>query len=189
MLFAGLAGRKSILIELACWLPSELSRKEGKAMAEKILVPMKQNDRVEEFIPYIENVARAGMKVVFMMPYPVGGLTWPIEEFGRKAILEGKRLASYYTWDTNLQKARDRISETLKVLPAKGIEVAADLYAGSMRSAVEDYMTKGDVHLILARARMDNWIGRLLNSTVSVFHSLKRSSVSPVMLINPRLVV
>lgn len=158
-------------------------------MAEKILVPMKQNDRAEEFIPYIENVARAGMKVIFMVPYPADGLAWSTEEFGRKAILEGKRLASYYTWDTNLQKAKDRISAALKVLSAKGIDVAVDLYAGSMRSAVEKYAGTGDVHLILARSRMDNWIGRLLNSTVSVFRSLKRSSVSPVMLINPRLVV
>ena len=158
-------------------------------MAEKILVPMKQNDRVEEFVPYIENVARAGMKVVFMVPYPVGGLTWPTEEFGRKAILAGKRLASYYTWDANLQKAKDRISAALEVLSAKGIDVAVDLYGGSMRSAVENSAAKGDVHLILARSRMDNWIGRLLGGTVSAFCSLKRSSVSPVMLINPRLVL
>jgi hypothetical protein len=158
-------------------------------MVEKILVPVKRNDRVEEFIPYIENIARPGMKVIFMVSYPVAGLIWSNEEFGHMGLIEGKRLVSYYTWDTNLQKARDRISEALKVLPAKGIEVAVELYAGSMRSAVEDHAAKGDVHLILARARMDNWIGRLLNSPVSVFHSLKRSSVSPVMLINPRLVV
>lgn len=150
---------------------------------------MKQNDRAEKFIPYIEKVARAGMKVVFMVPYPVDGLTWPTEEFGRKAITEGKRLASYYTWDTNLRKAKDRISAALKVLSANGIDVAVDLYAGNMRSAVEDYTAKGGVHLILARSRMDNWIGRLLTSTMSAFRSLKRSSISPVMLINPRLVV
>jgi hypothetical protein len=166
-----------------------VKRLEDEAMNKNILVPMKQNDRVEEFIPYIENVARAGMKVVFMVPYPVDGIAWPTEEFGHKAITEGKRLASYYTWDTALQKARDRISVALKALSPKGIEVAVDLYAGSMRSAVEDYTAKGGVHLILARSPMDNWIGRLLTGTMSAFRSLKRSSVSPVMLINPRLVV
>ncbi len=100
-------------------------------MNKKILVPMKRNDRVEDFIPYVENVARRGMKVVFLIPYPVAGLRWSTKELGHKAIMEGQRLARYYTWDANLKKAKDWISAALKVLPAKGIEVGVDLYAGS----------------------------------------------------------
>lgn len=152
-------------------------------MNRKILVPMKRQDRVEDFIPYIENVARPGMKVVFMVPYPVDALDWSTEEFGHKAIVEGKTLAGYYTWDANLKKAKDRISAALKILPAKGIEVGVDLYAGSTRSAVRDYAAKGDVHLIVTRAGIGDWIGRLLDATMSVF---KRPSFSPVLLINPR---
>jgi hypothetical protein len=53
---------------------------------------MKQNDRVENFIAYIEKVARPGMKVVFMVRYPVDGLRWS------KAICDGISLANSYAW-------------------------------------------------------------------------------------------
>jgi len=162
------------------------NKKEDEAMNNKILVPMKRNDRLEDFIPYVEKVARPGMKVIFMMPYPVGGLCWSTEEFGQRAIVEGKRLTSYYTWDTNLQKAKGQISAALKFLPAKGIEVAVDLYAGSMRSVVRDQAAKGDVHLIVTRAGIGDWIARLSDGALSVFKWFRRPSFSPVMLINPR---
>jgi hypothetical protein len=154
-------------------------------MTRQILVPMKRNDRAEDLIPYVEKVARAGMKVVFMVPYPVDGFRWSHEEFGRKAIEEGKRLVSYYTWDTNLQKAKERISPALKVLPAKGIEVAVDLYAGNMRSAVRDYTAKGDIHLIVTRAGIGQRIAGFLNGSNSLFDLFRRPAVSPVLLIHP----
>jgi hypothetical protein len=168
---------------------SNANKREEEVMAKQILVPMKRDDRVEDFIPYVENVARPGMKVVFMVPYPVEGLCWTTEQFGRNAIKEAKRLASYYTWDANLRKAKDRISAALKVLPVNGIEVAVDLYTGSMRSAVHDYAAKGDVHLIVTRAGIGDWIARLFDGTNSVFKWFKRPSFSPVMLINPRALV
>jgi hypothetical protein len=165
------------------------NKKEDEAMNNKILVPMKRNDRLEDFIPYVEKVALPGMKVIFMMPYPVGGLCWSTEEFGQKAIMDGKRLTSYYTWDTNLQKAKDQISAALRFLPARGIEVAVDLYAGSMRSAVQNCTARDGVHLIVTRGGVHNWIGKLIDSTMSMFRSLKRPSFSSVLLINPRTVV
>ena len=42
-------------------------------MNKKMLVPLGQYDRSEEMIPYIEKVARPGMKVVFLVRYPVDG--------------------------------------------------------------------------------------------------------------------
>ena len=100
-------------------------------MSKKILVPLAQNDRAEEIIPYIEKVARPGMKVVFMMPYPVEGFRWPREEFGNKAVQEAKMLASYYSWETNVQEAKERILPASKALASSGIEVAADVMPGA----------------------------------------------------------
>src|SRR6266542_3889569 len=108
-------------------------------MNKQILVPMKRNDRAEDLMPYVEEVARAGMKAVFMVPYPVDGFRWSREDCGRKAIEEGIRLADYYNWDTNLRKAKERIAPALKALSVKGIEVAVELYAGSMRRAIQEY--------------------------------------------------
>ena len=152
-------------------------------MSKQILVPMKRNDRVEDFIPYVEDVARPGMKVVFMVAYPVDGLRWSNEEFGRKAIAEGKRLASYYAWDANVKKAKDRVSPALEILPSKGIEVSVELYAGNPRSAIEVRTTKGDVHLIVARAGITQKIAALLNGSNSLFDLFQRPTHAPILLI------
>lgn len=154
-------------------------------MDKKILVPMKRSDRAEDFIPYIEKVARPGMKVIFMMPYPMDGFRWPREEFGRKAIQEAKMLASYYSWDTNVQEAKDRIEPASKVLTARGIDAAADVYAGSLRKAVQNYTATGAVHLIVTRGGIVQRIAGFLNGSNSLFDLFKRPALSPVLLIQP----
>ena len=156
-------------------------------MDEQILVPMKLSDRAEDFIPYLEKVARPGMKVVFMVPYPIDGFRWSHEESGRKMIEEAKMLASYYSWDSNLQKAKDRISPALKTLTAKGIEVGTDLDAGNMRKAVRDYTAKNDVHLIVTRTGVAQRIAAVLNGSNSVSDLFKRPALSAVLLIYPGL--
>jgi hypothetical protein len=154
-------------------------------MNKQILVPMKRSDRAKDLVPYVEKVSRPGMKVIFMVPYPTDGFCWAREEFGRKAIEQAKRLADYYRWDTNVQKARDRIAPLLKSLTAKGIEVEVDLYAGSMRSAVKDYSAKGDVHLIVTSASIGQRIAGVFNGSNSLFDLFKRPVLSPVLLIHP----
>ena len=46
-------------------------------MATKILVPLKKHDRLEEIVPYIEELAEPGVSVVFLVRHPVSGFKWP----------------------------------------------------------------------------------------------------------------
>ena len=105
------------------------------------------------------------------------------------AALEAKELVRYYSWEGNVETANARVAPACEALRAKGIEAAVDVYAGSLKKAVRSHTLNGDVHLIVTRAAMDNWIGRLFDSTMSIFRSLKRPSFSSVMLINPRTLV
>jgi hypothetical protein len=175
---------------LARWLLSisVSERKEDKAMNKKILVPLAQNDRAEEVLPYVERVARPGMTVVFLMRYPVGGFLFGKEECGMTAVLEAKKLASYYTWEENLRRAAEQVSSEDAALRPKGIEVAVDVYAGSLKKAVRSHTLNGDVHLIMTRAGIGNWIARLFDGTASVFDCFKRPRFFPVLLINPRAI-
>jgi hypothetical protein len=155
-------------------------------MSKKILVPLGQNDRTAEMIPYIEKVARPGMNVVFLVRYPVDGFIWGQEEFGMKAALEAKKLVRYYSWEENLQRAERKVSSVCAVLRSKGIEVAADVYAGSLKKALRSHTLNGDVHLIMTRVSIGDWIARLFGGTGSVFKWFNCPSFSPVLLINPR---
>ena len=100
--------------------------------------------------------------------------------------LEAKELVRYYSWEGNVETANARVAPACEALRAKGIEATVDVYAGSLKKAVRSHTLNGDVHLIVTRAAMDNWIGRLFDSTMSIFRALKRPSFSSVMLINPR---
>jgi hypothetical protein len=155
-------------------------------MNKKILVPLGQYDRSEEMIPYIEKVARPGMEVVFLVRYPVDGIRLHKEEYGMKAALEEKNSVNYYSWEGNLRRAESKVSSTCEALCPKGVEVAVDVYAGSLKKAVRSHTLNGDVHLIMTRAGVGDWIARLFDGTNSIFKWFKRPSFSSVMLINPR---
>jgi hypothetical protein len=155
-------------------------------MNKKILVPLGQYDRSDEMIPYIENVAWPGMKVVFLVRYLVDGVGWRKEEYGMRAALEAKKLVNYYSWEGNLEKAKKQVASACEALRAKGIETAVDVYAGSLKKAMRSHTLNGDVHLIMTRAGIGDWIARLFDGTTSVFKWFNRPSFSPVMLINPR---
>jgi hypothetical protein len=155
-------------------------------MSKKILVLLRQYDRSQDMIPHIENVARPGMKVTFLVRYPVDGLIWAKEAYGMRAALETKKLVNYYSWEGNLEKAKKQVAPTCQALRAKSIEVDVDVYAGSLKKAVRSRMLNGDVHLIVTSAGIEDWIARLFDGTTSVFKWFKRPSFSPVMLISPR---
>src|SRR5262245_12690647 len=138
-------------------------------MNQKILVPLGQYDRSEEMIPYIEKVARPGMKVVFLVRYPVDGFIWGKEECGMRAALEAKKLVKYYPWESNLQNARQQVAPACDALRTKGIDASVDVYAGSLKKAVQSHMLNGDVHLIMTRAAFGDWITKLFEGTLSVF--------------------
>ena len=163
--------------------------KGDEAMNKKILVPLGQYDRSDEMIHYIEKVARPGMKVVFLVRYPVDGFIWAKEEYGMRAALKAKELVSCYSWEGNLENAKKQVAPAREALCAKGIEASVDVYAGSLKKAVRSHMLDGDVYLIMTRAGIGDWIARLFAGTSSIFKWFKRPSLSPVLLINPRTLV
>jgi len=158
-------------------------------MNKTILVPLGQYDRAEEILPYVEKVVRPGMQVVFLMRYPVGGIKWPTGEPDTVTASEVRELIDYYSWEGNLRRAAKGISHASEVLGCKGVEVSVDVYAGSLKKALRSHTLNGDVHLIMARAGIGDWIARLFDGTNSIFKWFTRPSFSSVLLINPRTLV
>jgi hypothetical protein len=158
-------------------------------MNKKILVPLGKYDRSEDMIPYIMEVAKPGMTVIFLVRYPIDGLRCPKEEIGRRAALETKELVRYYSWQTNVETANARIAHACEVLRANGIEAVADVYTGSLKRTIRRYAVHADVHSIMTRAGVLQRIAGFLNGTNSFFDLLKRATVSPVLLIHPGMVV
>ncbi len=127
-------------------------------MAGKILVALKRNDRLEEIIPYIEKIAQPGMKVVFLLRYPVAGdFLWlgdhcVTTESPREAMLAGRRIMQRYSWEVQRALAEQKVLIAREALRRKEIEVAVEIYTDSLRRVVRHYTATGDVHLIMMGA-------------------------------------
>ena len=154
----------------------------------KILIPLKRHDHLKELIPYIEKVARPGMEAVFLVPYPVDGLRWSRAELETQVVKEGKQLVEYYKWESNLRRAKEKVSAAFEVPPSRDIAVTVDVYAGKLRAAIKSYTDKGDVHLIVTGAGIGQRIGGFFNGSHSLFELFKRPSFMPVVLIHPKMV-
>jgi hypothetical protein len=73
----------------------------------------------------------------------------------------------------------------LNSLASKGIDVTVGLYAGNMRSAIRNYATKGDVHLIVTSASIGQRFAGVLSGNNSLLDLFKRPVLPPVLLIHP----
>ena len=156
-------------------------------MVKQILVPISRNDRVKEMIPYVERVAHPGMKVVFLVRYPVDGFDEYIRagratgETGIPNPKKVKQIAARYSWESQQQLARQKVIPACDALQKKGAEVTVDVYTGSLRRTVRTYAHSGDIHLMMANAGIRQLISRSLKYLFSILRSSKRPSFAPTL--------
>lgn len=161
-------------------------------MTAQILVVLKRNEQVEEILPYVEKIAQPGMKVVFLSRYPVAGDFlwlrdhWITAESTSEAILAGRSVVEQYSWEVQRALAEQKVSAARKALRKKGIEVAIDIYAGSVSRLVRDYAVGEDVQLIMMGAGHGHPVARLLRRAAAFFGLFGEHSAAPVLLFSPR---
>lgn len=163
-------------------------------MAKQILVALKNQDRLEQMVPYIEELAQPGTEVVFLVRFApkaeVKGsrdncLTLkPLEEVRFAEDREAPRLMDEKIVGTRLS-AEHKVFLALEALVKKGVEIAVDVYMGSLKTVVKSYTRKGDVRLIVMRTRWDLTIMRCLHRTFAAFGLFKQPTFSPVLLLHP----
>ena len=168
-------------------------------MADKILVALKRGDGAEEIVPYIEDVAKAGTKVVFLVQYPV---TAVMEYIGmaqgyvaaiecgaeENATMAMSALGRAYSWEEQVRLAGQTIFPACKGLQKKGVEIEIDLYGNyddSLKKAVERYTRNGRVQLIMTRPGVSLRFMNFLQETVGLLGLRKRPSFYPVLVVHP----
>jgi hypothetical protein len=167
------------------------AKKEDRTMAEKILVPLKRHDRVEEVIPYIEKVTRPGASVVFLIHHPVNSLKWlqaycGIMECGLEKTIAMRRMVESYSMKMRRQLAQHKVFNTCEALHRLGVKVAVEIYTGSLRKTLRSYVLGGDVDLIVMRPGIGHRIMNFLQGVVSIRAMVQRTAFSPVFILNPK---
>jgi hypothetical protein len=134
-------------------------QKEGKIMAGQILVSLSSHARIEGIISQIEQMAKPGTKVTFLMRYPVDSWAWLRDhwintESPKDAMLAGRRVLETYSYAAQRQLAEQMVLSARNTLSKMGVEIAVDVYTGPFRTVVETYTRKGDVQLVTQAKRV-----------------------------------
>jgi hypothetical protein len=160
-------------------------------MAEKILIPLRRRDRVEEVIPYIERVTRPGVSVVFLLHHPVNGLKWlqaycGIMQCGLDNALMLRKMIESYSVKTRRQLAQQKVFQTCQALNRLGVKTAVEVYSGNLTKNLKSCLGKGDANLILVRSGMGQGIRSFLRWTLSACGLFRPRASQSVLHLYPR---
>jgi hypothetical protein len=136
-------------------------------MAGQILVPFNSHLRVEDIISAIEEAVKPGMRVVFLVRYPVDPWEWFRDHWvttasARDAILAGRKIMEKYSWDGQMALAEEMVAPWRHVLQKTGVTVAVDVYTGSLSSVVENYSRGDGIALVMRDHLRYQHIGNFL---------------------------
>jgi len=156
-------------------------------MPGKILVLLR-NERVEEMVSYLHKIAQPGMKVVFLIPYPVEPWLWLRDhwvetESSREALLAGRKIMERYSWERQQALAEQKILPAREALVNRGVEVSVDLFTGGLRNVLRDYKPDGEVQWIMVGEGNGIRVKALLQRARSLLGLGGRPRVSPVLVL------
>ncbi|HMA81678.1 MAG TPA: hypothetical protein VKR81_12345 [Candidatus Binatia bacterium] len=156
----------------------------------KILVPLKKHDRIEEIVPYIEKVTEPGASVVFLIQRPISDFKWlqaycGIAQCGLGKTLAVRRMFASYSLNMQIQLAQRRVFQTCGALHDMGLNFTVDVYTGSLRKTLRSYANNGDVQLLVMRLGIGQRIMGFLQGVDSIGTMLRRPTASSVLLLQP----
>ena len=92
---------------------------------------------------------------------------------------------------SSLIKERRALAENksclaLEALRAQGVTMAFDIYAGSLRRLVKQYVLRGGLDLVMMAAKGEAWLPRLFfRNRLPPFNCSQLSKSPPVLLLRP----
>ena len=158
-------------------------------LTEQILVPLRRHDRVEEFLPYVEDIARAGMTVVFFVYLGRSGFKELTDQLlaihtGIQPQLLPATISEGTGLESRRRSAEAQISAACRALWNRGVKIEVNVYAGSLQRIISGYLQKQDVQFIMMRPGASR-VMQYLRTWVSMSRFAKPSPVPPVLLVHP----
>lgn len=153
-------------------------------MGRQILVALENPDRIEQFLPYVDQVAQANTKLLFLVhhddrdsnplmdelrTFHTGYLPAPV--FGRTSTAIARQRA-----------AEQRIFPACKALTLRGVEIAIRLYAAPVRTVISHYLRKEDFQMVIMHPRQPR---TLLSKLSSALRKLRAHDLDGVLFIHP----
>jgi hypothetical protein len=126
-------------------------------MESQILVPFNSHVRIRDIISVIEKAAKPGMRIVFLVRYPIDTSEWLRDhwvttESSRDAMLTGRKIMDRYSLEGQRALAEEMLVPWRHALQKMEVKATVDVYTGSLSSVVENYSRRQGITL-LPRAR------------------------------------
>ena len=144
-------------------------------MTGQILVPLRRNDKIEDVVPYLEQIARPGSRVILLIHYSVEGLDW-LQSKSLPSVIQEQKLVTKKNTFLALEPLRER-----------DVMVALDIYAGPLRKVVKQYTLRGDIDLVMIVAGSRSRIGKLLHNCLLFPNFSCVSKSASVLLLRPNI--
>jgi hypothetical protein len=129
---------------------------------------------MEDVIPYLEQIAGPGSRVIFLVHYSVEGLDSFQSKLTASVIKEQKLMT-------------EKNNFALEPLRERDVTVALDIYAGPLRKVVKQYTLRGDIDLVMIVAGSRSRIGKLLHNCLLFPNFSCVSKSASVLLLRPNI--
>jgi hypothetical protein len=158
-------------------------------MVGQILVPLRRSDHVELFLPYIEQIAQPGVKVVFLVQIGGGGF----QKLGGELLSMHTGIRSSYLLGTMCEEdavekrralAERQVYPACRSLRQRGVQVEVHGYEGSPQRIVRRYLGKENVQLVMMRPS-SHWLVDAVRMIASACRFWNPPIAAPVLLLYP----
>ena len=159
----------------------------GDRYQRKILVPLRHRERIELFLPYLEELARPGSIIVFLLPISHNNFELITDQLlavhtGLSAGLAGHNDETFSRRISSVE--RNSFSHCI-ALRQNGVKILVSVFAGSFSKIVRQYARRQDIDLIIMRGTAGNLLTRAARK-LGLFMNVFRAQASPsVLLFHP----
>jgi len=157
-------------------------------MGRQILVALENPDRIDHFLPYMDQVAQEDTKLVLLVYHQDGESTLLLDQlrtlhtgFLPEPVFKNSSITAH-----RRQAAEQRIFPACQALRQRGVEIAVKLYSTPVRKVINEYVRKSDVEMVIMHpARGARRSRTLLRRLSSSFHNFRSQDFDGVLLIHP----
>lgn len=155
-------------------------------MNASVLVPLKNVAQLAEVMPYVDSVAEAGTKVVFLLRTRASN--WPRMQAQLTAMETGHFTSlsvSDVTWRDRMKQEKRNAEEKLagrNLFRSRNICTEVTIYQGSLKKALARFAGNGSPVIVVTPTRRLFPTARIVRSALSAIGISKPESLPPVLL-------
>jgi hypothetical protein len=121
------------------------SAQDGKTVSRKILVSLRKDDSIVRIVAYLREIAKPGTKIVFFIRRAAGGFEKSGGLRGRMErksdyLAERSQLSGPDSVENQRRLAKAKVLAACRPLRIGGVGVSVQMYSGSFKRALRDFL-------------------------------------------------